>query len=95
MSTITLEVTDELLERIRAKAQDAGQDSNVFAVTAIVAGLDTLEGDDPDTWYASLSPERRAAYDADLDASLADSKAGRVRPFAETLSRLRAQPNGG
>ena len=92
MSTITLEVPDELLGRIRAKAKDAGQDSDAFAVAAILAWLDTLEADeqpDPNAWFDSLTPDQRERHMAQVEESLAAIDAGRTVPGDVVHQRLR------
>ncbi len=88
MSTITLEVPDELLERIRAKAQDAGQDSNVFAVAAIVAGLESF--DDADEIDEEMVADMAMAIEATKD----DPGLPLEEAFDEIRANFRARHRG-
>ena len=84
MSTITLEVSDDLAALL------AEPKNRAEAAAALAAYFGTSLGDDdPDAWYRRLTPEQREKYLAELRASIASAEAGNTTPGEIVHQRLR------
>jgi predicted transcriptional regulator len=93
MTTITIELPDDLAARLTEQAS-AAQTSLEQFVAGLLAGnadADDWVEDPPSAgWDASLTPEDIAA----IEEGLADAAAGRVRPWDEVRPELQRIAGG-
>ncbi len=89
--TITIELPDELTERLKAAGVPA-EDASRYAVAALTEIADRAEADAASVrvWWDALSDEEREAERARTRESLAAADAGRTHPAAEVYARVRA-----
>ena len=88
--TITIELTPEQEEQLRAAAVARGQDLNGYAVTVLTEAAREA-GDEVGAWWDSLSDEEREAERVHLARGLADIDAGRTHPAEEVYARIRTK----
>jgi len=87
--TITIELPQELAERLRAVAEAQGEDLNYYAVAALTKIADRAEAQAIDD--EAMTREERDAMHEGIRRGLDDFENGRHRPADEVFAEVRAK----